>query len=110
MKRILGIAVVALLAAGCATTSSVKEEMAPLSNRVSALESQDATMNTKLADLNKKADAQAADIQALRKEIANYNAAAQKAAADADAAAVRAETAAAKAAKAFELKQYKGAK
>jgi hypothetical protein len=88
----------------------VKEEMAPLTSRVTALEQQDAAMNAKLADLSKRSDAQAADIQALRKEISNSNAAAQKAAADAEAAAVRAETAAAKAAKAFELRQMKGAK
>jgi hypothetical protein len=67
-------------------------------------------MNSKLADLGKKSDTQSADIQALRKEIANYNAAAQKAAADAETAATRAETAAAKAAKAFELRQVKGSR
>jgi uncharacterized coiled-coil DUF342 family protein len=110
MNRLLVVAVLAALATGCATTSSVKEEMAPLASRVTALEQQDTAMNAKLADLLKKSDAQTADIQALRKEIANYNAAGQKAAADAEAAAVRAETAAAKAAKAFELRQYKGAK
>ena len=92
MNRILALAVFAALAAGCATTSSVKEEMAPLSAKV------------------KKSDATSAEIQALRKEIANYNAAAQKSAADAEAAAIRAETAAAKAAKAFELRQMKGVK
>jgi uncharacterized coiled-coil DUF342 family protein len=110
MNRLLVVAALAVLATGCATTSTVKEEMAPLANRVTALESQDAAMNAKLTDLGKKSDAQSADIQALRKEIANYNAASQKSAADAEAAAVRAETAAAKAAKAFELKQYKGVK
>jgi len=110
MTRILGLAVLAALATGCATTSSVKEEMAPLSKQVTALEQQDAAMSAKLADLSKKSDTQTADIQALRKEIANYNAAAQKAAADAETAAARAETAAAKAAKAFELRQMKGAK
>jgi chromosome segregation ATPase len=110
MTRILALALFAVLAAGCATTSSVKEEMAPLSGRVTTLEQQDAALQAKLADLSRKSDAQSADVQALRKEIANYNAAAQKSAADADAAAVRAETAAAKAAKAFELRQMKGAK
>ncbi len=110
MTRILALALFAVLAAGCATTSSVKEEMAPLTGRVTALEQQDAAMQAKLADLSKKSDAQSADVQALRKEIANYNAAAQKSAADAEAAAARAETAAAKAAKAFELRQMKGAK
>ena len=90
MNRMIPLALLAALATGCATTSSVKEEMAPLANRVTALEQQDAAMNAKLADLLKKAD--------------------QKSAADAEAAAVRAETAAAKAAKAFELRQMKGAK
>jgi uncharacterized protein HemX len=83
MTRILALALFAVLAAGCATTSSVKEEMAPLSNRVTAVEQQDAAMQSKLADLSKKSDAQSAEVQALRKEIANYNAAAQKSAADA---------------------------
>jgi uncharacterized coiled-coil DUF342 family protein len=110
MTRILALTLFAVLAAGCATTSSVKEEMAPLSSKVTALEQQGTAMQAKLADLSKRSDAQSADIQALRKEIANYTAAAQKSAADAEAAAVRAETAAAKAAKAFELRQMKGAK
>ena len=57
MTRILGLAVIAALATGCATTSSVKEEMAPLSSKVTALEPQDAAMNAKLADLGKKSDA-----------------------------------------------------
>lgn len=110
MNRMIPLALLAALATGCATTSSVKEEMAPLAARVTALEQQDAAMNAKLSDLLKKADTQSADVQALRKEIANFNAASQKSAADAEAAAVRAETAAAKAAKAFELRQMKGAK
>jgi PBP1b-binding outer membrane lipoprotein LpoB len=105
MKRIMTIAFAALLTAGCATTSSVKEEMKPLADKVAALEQKQAATDAKLADLSKT---QAADVQALRKDIANYNAAAQKAAADAETAATRAETAAAKAAKAFELKQGKG--
>lgn len=105
MKRIMTIAFAALLTAGCATTSSVKEEMKPLADKVTALEQKQAATDAKLADLTKT---HAADVAALRKDIGNYNAAAQKAAADAEAAAVRAETAAAKAAKAFELKQGKG--
>ena len=105
MKRIMTMAFAALLTAGCATTSSVKEEMKPLADRVTALEAKQAATDAKVADLAKKQDA---DVQALRKDISNYNAAAQKAAADAEAAATRAETAAAKAAKAFELKQGKG--
>jgi len=107
MTRILALALFAVLATGCATSSSVKAEIAPLADRVTTLEQKNAATEAKLADLSKKVDA---DAQALRKEIANSNAAAQKAAADAEAAAVRAETAAAKAAKAFELRQMKGAK
>jgi predicted nucleic acid-binding Zn-ribbon protein len=110
MKRILALSLFAVLAAGCATTSSVKEEMAPLSGRVTTLEQKNAAIEAKLADLSKKGDTQSAEIQALRKEIASSNAASAKSAADAEAAAVRAETAAAKAAKAFELRQMKGAK
>ena len=96
MKRLLGIAVVAMLAAGCATNSSVKKQIDPLSDRVSAMES-------RLADMNRKLDTQSADLQSAQKNLADMNAAAQKsqqAAADAQAAATRAETAADKAAKA----------
>ena len=106
MTRILGLAVVAMLAVGCATSGSVKEQVAPLSDRLSNVEA-------KLADLNKKVDAQSTDVQALRKDVADSNAAAQKAqqaAQDAENAANRAETASAKAAKAFELRQMKGKK
>ncbi len=105
-KRTIGIAVLTLLAAGCATNSSVKERIDPLDARLTAEEQKTAAMQAQLADLNKKVDAQAVDLQAA-------NAAAQKAqqaAADAQAAANRAEAAADKSAKAFELKQRKGAK
>jgi uncharacterized protein (UPF0335 family) len=110
MKRFVGLTLLALLAAGCATSSSVKQEMQPLVDKVSTLEQQNAAMQAKITDLSKRADQQAADTQALRKDMVNTNAASQKAAADAEAAATRAETAAAKAAKAFELRQYKGVK
>jgi biopolymer transport protein ExbB/TolQ len=106
MNRMLGIAFFALLAAGCATNSSVKERIDPLNARLTAVEQKNSAMESQLADLNRKVDAQAVDLQAA-------NAAAQKAqqaSADAQAAATRAETAADKAAKAFELRQRKGAK
>ena len=63
-------ALFAVLATGCATSASVKQELAPLNDKLTALEQKQAATDAKLADLNKKADAQAADIQALRKEIA----------------------------------------
>jgi uncharacterized protein (UPF0335 family) len=109
----LGLAVLALFVAGCATDSSVKAEIKPLADRITNVERQNAAMEAKLAEMSKKADAQAVDVQAVRKDLADTNAAAQKAqqaAADAQTAATRAETAAAKAAKAFELRQMKGSK
>jgi uncharacterized protein (UPF0335 family) len=113
MTRLLGLAALALFVAGCATDSSVKAEIKPLADRITNVERQNAAMEAKLAEVSKKADVQAADVQAVRKDLADTNAAAQKAqqaAADAQAAATRAETAAAKAAKAFELRQMKGSK
>jgi chromosome segregation ATPase len=113
MSRILGIAVFALLAAGCATNSSVKGQIDPLSDRIAAAERQNSATEAKLADLNRRLDTQVGDIQTAQKNMAESNAAAQKAqaaAADAQTAADRAETAAAKAAKAFELRQRKGAR
>jgi uncharacterized protein (UPF0335 family) len=113
MTRIMGIAVLALLSVGCATSSSVKEQLNPLADRITALEKQNADMGAKLADLSKKADGAAIDVQAVKKDLADTRAAAQTAqtaAADAKTAADRAETAASKALAAFELKQVKGAK
>jgi uncharacterized protein YoxC len=113
MTRILSLALLALFVAGCATDASVKQEMKPLADRLTAVERQNAAMEAKLAEVSKKADVQAVDVQAVRKDLADTNAAAQKAqqaAADAQSAATRAETAAAKAAKAFELRQMKGSK
>lgn len=104
MTRMLGLAVLAMLAVGCATSGSVKEQIAPLSDRLSNVEA-------KLADLDKKVDAQAGEAQGTRKDLADSTAAAQKAqqaAKDAENAANRAEDAAGKAAKAFELRQMKG--
>ncbi len=106
MTRILGLAVLAMLAVGCATSGSVKEQTAPLADRLSSVEA-------KLADLNRKVDAQSNDVQTLKGQVADSSAAAQKAqqsAQDAENAANRAESAAAKSAKAFELRQMKGKK
>jgi hypothetical protein len=93
----------ALLAAGCATSSSVKKEVDPLAARITALEQKQAATDEKLAQMSAKEDAQAADIQALRKEVADSTAATQDAL-------TRAEAAAQKSTKAFELMQVKGAK
>ncbi len=111
MARVVGLIAVALLGVGCATSSSVKEQIDPLSQRLTNVERQNQALEAKVADLNQKADTQAADVQALRKDLANANAAAEKAqqaAADAQQAASRAETAADKSTKAFELRQAKG--
>jgi hypothetical protein len=70
-------------------------------------------MQSQLADMNKKLDAQAGSLQTSQQDVASMKDSAQKAqqaAADAQAAAQRAETAADKAAKAFELSQRKGAR
>jgi len=104
MTRMLGVVVLALLATGCATNGSVKKQVDPLATRLTAVESQ-------LADMNRKLDSQAVDLQTAQKTLAEMNAAAQpsqQAAADAQAAATRAEAAADKAAKAFEVGQRKG--
>jgi uncharacterized protein (UPF0335 family) len=109
----MGLAVLSLLAVGCATNSSVKEQLNPLADRITALEKQNADTNAKLADLAKKVDTTGIDVQAVKRDLADTKAAAQAAqtaAADARTAADRSEAAAAKAAKAFELKQVKGAK
>lgn len=113
MTRTLGLTVLVLLAVGCATTSSIKEEIGPLADRVAKLERQAAATDAKLSEVTNRADAQAADVQALRKDVADSSAAAQKAqqaAADARAAAAEAEAAAARSAKAFELRQMKGSR
>lgn len=107
MMRLAGVVLFALLVAGCATNSSVKQQIAPLADRVTALEAQQAAASSKL-------DAQAAELQVLRKGVADTSAAsaarAQDAAQQAAAAAERAEAAAEKSTKAFELAQVKGAK
>ncbi len=110
MNRVLSLAVLALLVTGCATTGQIKEATDPLNQRLTAVEKQNADMQAKLGDINSKLDKQASDLAALRNQVVDSSAKAQQAAADAQAAATRAETAADKAAKAFELKQRKGAK
>jgi hypothetical protein len=107
MMRIAGVVVFGLLVAGCATDASVKKQIEPLDQRVTALEKQQAATNAKL-------DAQAAELQALRKNVSDTSAAsaarAEQAAKEAAAAAERAEAAAQKSTKAFELGQVKGGK
>jgi peptidoglycan hydrolase CwlO-like protein len=113
MRKMLGLAVLALLAAGCATSGSVREQINPLSDRVAAVEKSNQDIQAQLAAMNKKLDSQSSDLDTSRKELADMKAAAQQAqqaASDAQAAATRAETAADKAAKAFELRQRKGAR
>ena len=113
MKKMLGLLAVVALATGCATSGSVKEQIAPLNDRLSKLERQQVETQAKLADMSAKEDAQSADLQAIRKDLADSKATGgnvQQAVADAQAAAARAETAANKATKAFELSQKRGGK
>ena len=65
MTRIMGLAVLALLAVGCATNSSVKEQISPLADRISALEKQGADTNAKVADLAKKVELHISRLQLL---------------------------------------------
>jgi hypothetical protein len=103
MKRIAMAVALALLAAGCATSSSVKKEIDPLAARITALEQKQAVTDQKLAQMSAKDNAQTAEIQALRKEVADSTAATHDAV-------MRAEAAAQKSTKAFELMQVKGTK
>jgi hypothetical protein len=104
MKRTIGLIAFALLTVGCATSSAVKEQ----ADRITAMEARQSDLDAKLADVARKQDAQAADIQGLRSEMAQTQAAAQKAVADAQDAANRAESAAERSTKAFALGQKKG--
>ncbi len=104
MRLIAGVVSFAVLAAGCATSSSVKQMMAPLEDRVATLEKSQAAQDAKL-------DQQAQELAALRTSVKDQTAAAtraEQAAKEAAAAADRAETAAQKSTKAFELGQVKG--
>jgi len=103
MKRIAMATALALLGAGCATSSSVKKEIDPLAARITALEQKQAATDEKLAQMSAKQGAQTAEIQALRKEVADSTAATHDAV-------MRAEAAAQKSTKAFELMQVKGTK
>ncbi len=103
MKRIIGVVAFGLLVAGCATESSVKKQIDPLADRVTALEKAQASTNAKL-------DAQQAELAALKRNASDASARADQSAKEAAAAADRAEAAAQKSAKAFELSQVKGAK
>lgn len=106
MMRLAGVVVLGLLFAGCATSKSVKQQIDPLADRLTAVEKQQAAINAKL-------DAQTAELQALRKDVAESTAASARAhegVREAKEAAARAETAAEKSAKAFELTHVKGGK
>ena len=103
MKRIIGVVAFGLLVAGCATESSVKKQIDPLADRVTALEKAQASTNAKL-------DAQQAELAALKTKSSDASARADQSAKEAAAAADRADAAAQKATKAFELGQVKGAK
>jgi hypothetical protein len=101
MTRIVGAALFGLLVAGCATDASVKKQIDPLADRVTALEKAQASTNAKL-------DAQASELAALKKNSSDASARAEQSAKEAAAAAERADAAAQKATKAFELQQVKG--
>ena len=101
MGRIVGAVLFGLLVAGCATDASVKKQIDPLADRVTALEKAQAATNAKV-------DAQQAELAALKNTSSDASARADQSAKDAAAAAERAEAAAQKAEKAFELGQVKG--
>ncbi len=104
MKRMMSLIAFALLAAGCATNSAIKEQIDPLSNRMTSMERKQAELDAKLAEISNKQDADSANIQGLRTGMAQTQAAAEKA----QEAAARAEAAAEKSTKAFALGQKKG--
>ena len=106
MSRIVGAVLFGLLVAGCATEGSVKKQIDPLNERVTALEKAQAATNAKL-------DAQQAELASLKRNVSDATAAsmrAEQASKEAAAAADRAEAAAQKSTKAFELSQVKGGK
>lgn len=103
MKRTALVMVLGVLAAGCATNKSVKKEIDPLAERLTALEQKEAATDAKLGQLNVKMDAQATELQGLRQQVAESTAATRDAV-------TRAEAAAQKSTKAFELMQVKGTK
>jgi chromosome segregation ATPase len=107
MRIVTGLMLLGALAAGCATTGSVKEQTEPLASRIAALEQRQSATDAKLTEMNTKMDAQGAQLQAMRQEMGETTASMRKAQDDLAAAAARAETAAQKSAKAFELTQMK---
>ncbi len=110
MRRIAVVMVFGLLAAGCATNKALKAEVNPLADRLSAVEKQQVATDAKVGQLNAKIDAQTAELQALRKEVADSTVATRDAQQALHDATMRAETAAQKSTKAFELMQVKGTK
>jgi phage-related minor tail protein len=110
MRRIAVVMVFGLLAAGCATNKALKAEVDPLAERIGAVERQQAATEAKVGQLSSKIDAQTAELQALRKEVADSTVAARDAQQALHDATMRAETAAQKSTKAFELMQVKGTK
>jgi septal ring factor EnvC (AmiA/AmiB activator) len=94
-----------------ATPQAATQGVDPLAARLTAVEKQQAEIGATLSQLNAKLDAQATELQALRKDMATSSAAsaqAEQAMKEAQAAAARAEEAAQKSAKAFELSLAKG--
>jgi septal ring factor EnvC (AmiA/AmiB activator) len=110
MRRLALVICFGLLAAGCATNKAVKKEIDPLAERLTAVERQQATADAKVGQMSAKIDAQTAEIQALRKDVADSTAASREAQQSLHDATMRAETAAQKSTKAFELMQVKGSK
>jgi outer membrane murein-binding lipoprotein Lpp len=97
-----GIGLATVLMTGCAT-ESIKPQVDALGDRMTKVES-------RLSELERKADAQASQAPAVKADAQRAEDAARRAEASATAAedaAKRSEASAAKAAKAFELKQRK---
>lgn len=131
MKRLtlLALGLVILGSSGCSTKGYVREQVDPLNQRLDKLEACVRSMNQRLGDVEKRSGTTAADLDAVRKDMADTRGQLQQggaagqqdpatradaAAAKAEAAATRAETAADKAdraaeksSKAFELGQRK---
>ena len=106
MKRIISAAVIPLFAltAGCATKTFVKEQTAPLAERIGGLENRLSALEAQVSDLSKRPVVTPADLDAVKRESADARAqvqqaaqGAQRSAEAASAAATRAETAATKA-------------
>ena len=98
-----GIGLATVLMSGCATESSLKPQFDALGDRLTKVEG-------RLSELERKSDAQAAQMPTVKADAQRAEDAARRAEASATAAedaAKRAEASAAKAAKAFELKQRK---